>query len=115
MQEIKNKLTLVEIEEASLLVAKGYEYQNKEGKTRYTYNEVYYSDDERIYRKHTSEKGEFYYNVDLLDVVVETFKTKEGKVVSKTYPLSEVPYLAPCADEAKEEVLKNFLEFKLHR
>ncbi len=115
MEEIKNPMTKVEIEESSLLVTKGYEYQNKEGKTRYTFNEVYFTDGERVYRKHTSEKGEFYYNIDLMDVVVETFKTKDEKIVSKTYPLSEVPYLAKSADEVDEEVLKNFLSFKLHR
>ena len=40
---------------------------------------------------------------------------KDGTMGSKTYPLSDVPYLAPDADHVDEEVLKNYLSFKLHR
>ena len=40
---------------------------------------------------------------------------KDGTIGSKTYPLSEVPYLAFDADDANAEVLENYLKFKLHR
>ena len=40
---------------------------------------------------------------------------KDGTMGSKTYPLSDVPYLAPDSDHVDEEVLKNYLSFKLHR
>ena len=115
MEEVKNKITKVEIENYSLAITKGYEYTNKDGKVRYSYNDSYYVDGEKVCRKHSNEKGEFYYNVELMDVVIESFPMKDGNIGSKTYPLSEVPYLAPNADEANEEVLMNYLKFKVHR
>lgn len=115
MEEIKNKMVKVELNDCSLAVTKGYEYVNKEKQHRYTYNDTYYSEDGKITRKYSNDKGDFYYNVELIDVIVETFPKKDGTMGSKTYPLSEVPYLAASADEASEEVLKNYLAFKLHR
>ena len=115
MEEVKNKITKVEIDNYSLAITKGYEYTNKDGKHRYSYNDVYYVDGERVCRKHVNDKGDFYYNVELIDVVIETFPMKDGSQGSKTYPLSETPYLAANADEADEEVLMNYLKFKTHR
>ena len=66
-------------------------------------------------RKHSNDAGEHFYNVELIDVVIETFPMKTGQIGSKTYPLSETPYLAPSAEEASEEVLANYLNFKLHK
>jgi len=115
MEEIKNNVVKVEIGDSSIAVTKGYGYTNKDGKQRYSYNDTYYLDGEKTMRKHSNDAGDFYYNVELIDVVVETFPMKDGTVGSKTYPLSETPYLAPSASEANEEVLANFLKFKLHR
>jgi len=115
MEELVNKITKVELENYSLAIAKGYEYTNKDGKVRYSYNDVYYVDGEKVTRKHSNDKGDFYYNVTLMDVVIETFPMKDGSQGSKTYPLSEVPYLAPSAEEADAEVLMNYLRFKTHR
>ena len=115
MEEVKNKITKVSIGDYSLAVTKGYGYTNKNGDERYSYNESYLVDGDKTLRKHSNDKGEFYYNVELVDVVIEEFLMKDGNKGSKTYPLSEVPYLAKSADLADEEVLKNYLEFKLHR
>ncbi|MBR6071454.1 MAG: hypothetical protein IKP77_01310 [Acholeplasmatales bacterium] len=115
MEEIQNKVVKVVVDNNSLAVTKGYGYTNKDGKQRYSYNDVYYQDGERICRKHSNDAGDFYYNVQLVDVVVETFPMKDGSMGSKTYPLSEVPYLAESSDTASEEVLENYLKFKLHR
>lgn len=115
MEEIQNKVVKVTIDNNSLAVTKGYGYQTKDGKQRYSYNDVYYLEGETYKRKHSNESGDFYYNVQLIDVVIETFPMKDGTIGSKTYPLSEVPYLANDADSASEEVLENYLKFKLHR
>ena len=115
MEEIQNKVTKVEIDNSSIAITKGYGYTNKQGVQRYSYNDVYYVDGDRTCRKHSNEAGDFYYNVDLIDVVIETFPMKDGQVGSKTYPLSETPYLAESAETANEEVMLNFLKFKLHR
>lgn len=110
MEELRNELVKAEIDGSSLGVCKGYSYTNKDGKVRYAVNEVYYVNGDKVFRKHTTDAGEFYYNVDLVDVVVETYITKDGNPGSKTYPLSETPYLV-----ADQQVLENFLKFKLHR
>ena len=115
MEEIKNTIVKVQVKDNTLAVTKGYLYINKDGKERYTYNEVYYQDKDRICRKYSNEKGEFFYNIELVDVVVETYIMKDGTPGSKTYPLSETPYLATSADTADPQVLTNYLEFKLHR
>ena len=81
----------------------------------YTYNESYFVNGEKVFRKHSTENGEFYYNIELLDVVVESFVTKDGNKVTKVYPLSEVPYLAADANSVDPQVLTNYLQFKLHR
>ena len=116
MEEIKINNYKVEVENSSLTITKGYGYMNKENKQRYSALDVYYiGEDGKTFRKHSNEKGEFYYNVDLVDVVVETFPMKDGQIGSKTYPLSEVPYLAENSDNVNLEQLENFLKFKLHR
>ena len=115
MEEIQNKVVKVEIGDSSIAVTKGYGYVNKEGKQRYSYNDVYYQEGDKVMRKHSNDSGEHFYNVELIDVVVETFPMKAGQIGSKTYPLSETPYLAPTAEEASEEVLANYLNFKLHK
>jgi len=115
MEEIQNKLVKVEEGDYSLAITKGYEYVNKKGQHRYSYNDVYYLDDGKVKRKHSNESGDFYYNIDLIDIVIETFPMKDGATGSKSYPLSEVPYLAFDADDANEEVLINYLKFKIHR
>ena len=115
MEEIQNKIVKATEGEYSLAITKGYEYTNKEGKHRYSYNDVYYRDGDRTCRRNSNERGDFYYNVELIDVVIETFPMKDGSIGSKTYPLSEVPYLAFDADDANEEVLLNYLKFKIHR
>ncbi len=115
MEEIQNKVVKATQDNYSLAITKGYEYTNKDGKKRYSYNEVYYKDGDRICRKHSNDAGDHYYNIQLVDVVIETFPMKDGSIGSKTYPLSEVPYLAFDADDANEEVLANYLNFKVHR
>ena len=119
MEEIINNVVKAEVKteagEFSLAVTKGYEYTTKDGKHRYSYNTEYYKDGEKTLRKHENERGLNFYNVDLLDVVIETFPMKDGSIGSKTYPLSEVPYLAENADSASVEVLENYLKFKTHR
>lgn len=115
MEEIENRIVKATVGDYSLAITKGYEYTNKKGEHRYSYNEVYYKDGDRICRKHSNDAGDFYYNINLVDVVIETFPMKDGVMGSKTYPLSEVPYLAFDADDANEEVLENYLKFKLHR
>lgn len=115
MEELQNKITKVEIDNYSLAITKGYGYTNKDGKQRYSYNDTYYVDGERVCRKHSNDSGDFYYNITLVDVVIETFPMKDGQIGSKTYPLSEVPYLAENADSANEETLRNYLSFKIHR
>ena len=115
MEEVKNELIQVTIDNNTLGITKGYGYINKDGKQRYAYNEYYYKDGDRVCRKHTNEKGDFYYNIDLVDVVVETYQMKDGTMGSKTYLLSEVPYLAKDSDNVDTDVLTNYLMFKLHR
>ena len=115
MEELKNTMVKVQVNDCTIAITKGYEYVNKENKHRYTYNDVYYVEDGKVSRKYSNDRGDFYYNIDLIDVVVETVPMKDGTIGSKTYPLSEVPYLAKDADHVDEEVLKNFLSFKLHR
>ena len=119
MEEIINNVVKAEVKteagEFSLAVTKGYEYTTKDGKHRYSYNNEYYKDGEKTLRKHENERGLNFYNVELIDVVIETFPMKTGQIGSKTYPLSETPYLAPSAEEASEEVLANYLNFKLHK
>lgn len=115
MEELQNKITKVEDGDASLAITKGYGYTNKAGQQRYSYNDVYYTNGEKIYRKHESEKGISYFDVELIDVVVETFLMKDGNIGSKTYPLSETPYLATDVENIDTEALLNFLKFKLHR
>ena len=115
MEEIQNKIVKVTEGNSSLAITKGYHYTNKDGKERYTYNDTYYTNGTDTYRKHENDKGINFYKVDLIDVVVEEFPMKDGVMGSKTYPLSEVPYLAFDVDDANEEVLSNYLKFKLHR
>ena len=115
MEEIKNELVSVSYENNSLGITKGYGYVNKDGKQRYSFNEYYYKDADRICRKHSNERGEFYYNVDLIDVVVETYPLKDGTMITKVYPLSETAYLAKDASSVDTETLSNYLMFKLHR
>ena len=115
MNEIINKITKVEIENSSLAVTKGYEYTTKDGKKRYSYCDIYYEEDGKIKRKHSNDSGDFYYNIELVDIVIETFPLKDGNIGSKSYPLSEVPYLAQDAESADAAVLENYLKFKLHR
>lgn len=115
MEEIKNPIVKVQINDNTLAVTKGYLYVNKDGKQRYAFNDTYYQDGDRMCRKYSNDKGDYYYNIELVDVVVESFLMKDGNPGSKTYALSEVPYLAKSAEEADPEVLKNYLSFKLHR
>ena len=115
MEEVKYELKKVEVENNSLAITKGYSYLNKDGKQRYAYSDAYYVEGERVCRKHSNERGDFYYNVDLIDVVVETFVTKDGQNGSKVYPLEETPYLAKGYDDVDFETLTNYLKFKLHR
>ena len=65
--------------------------------------------------KFTNAIGDVYANVELIDVVVETFIMKDGTPGSKTYPLSEVPYLAEDSNHVNKDLLTSYLEFKLHR
>ena len=115
MEEIKNNVVKAEIDNYSLAVTKGYSYTNKDGKTRYSYNDVYYKDGDKILRKHENERGINFYTIELVDIVIETFPMKDNTIGSKSYPLSEVPYLCFDTDDANEEVLKNYLSFKIHR
>lgn len=117
MEELKNQLVSASYETSTLGVTKGYGFTTKDGKQRYTFNETYYvnPDNGIVFRKHTTDQGEFYYKVELLDVVVETFVTKDGNNGSKTYPLTEAPYLAENAESADATVLENYLKFKMHR
>ena len=115
MNEVKNNIVKVEEGESSLAIAKGYGYKNKEGKDRYSYNDTYYEENGNYLRKVSNERGQMFYNVDLIDVVIEEFPMKDGQKGSKTYPLSEVPYLAESSDNVDPEVLRNFLKFKQHR
>lgn len=115
MEEIQNKIVKAVVDNSSLAITKGYGYTNKDGVQRYSYNDVYYQDGDKVLRKHENERGINFYNIELVDVVIETFQMKDGSIGSKTYPLSEVPYLAENSDTASEEVLANFLKFKLHR
>ena len=115
MEEIINNVVKAVVDNSSLAITKGYEYATKDGKKRYSYNDVYYKEDGKIKRKHSNDAGDFYYNIELVDIVIETFPMKDGTIGSKSYPLSEVPYLAFDADDANAEVLENYLRFKLHR
>ena len=115
MEELKNTMVKVQVGDCTLGITKGYGYTNKENKHRYTYNETYYVEDGKVSRKYSNERGEHFYNIDLVDVVVETFPMKDGTMGSKTYPLSDVPYLAPDSDHVDEAVLKDYSSFKLHR
>lgn len=111
METIKNEMVKAEINGSSLAMCKGYGYTNKEGKQRYSCEEEYFLDNGQYYRKHSNEYGFNYYKVDLIDVVIETFPMKDGSMGSKTYPVSEVPYLSG----ADQTTLENYLSFKLHR
>lgn len=115
MEEIKNELLYASVEDCALGITKGYKYTNKEGKERYAFCEFYYTDGEKVCRKVSNERGEFYYTIELIDLVVETYIMKDGTKGSKTYPLSEVPYLAVDSNNVDVTVLENFLKFKLHR
>ncbi len=115
MEEIKNELVKVVVGDNSLAITQGYGYTNKDGKKRYSYNEAYYTDGDRICRKVVNERGEFYYNVELMPVVIETFIMKDGNVGSKTYPLSETPYLCEDPKNPNPTLLESYLQFKLHR
>lgn len=58
IEELENKMVKVTVGDNSLAITKGYQYTNKEGKTRYTYNDVYYVDGEQVSRKHSTERGD---------------------------------------------------------
>lgn len=116
MEEIKNEFKNVVIGTNTLAITKGYGYVNKEGKQRYSYNEVYFKDDDgNIMRQHKTDRGVSFYNVELIDLVIEEFTNKDGREVSISYPLSECPYLAESYETVDLKVLENFLSFKLHR
>ena len=72
MEEIINNVVKAQVGESSLAITKGYEYTTKDGKKRYSYNDVYYKDDGKIKRKHSNDAGDFYYNIELIDIVIES-------------------------------------------
>lgn len=111
MEEIINNKITAEYDGSSITVCKGYGYTNKDGKQRYSVNDVYYLNGDKTCRKHSNDMGDFFYNIELIDVVVETYKKADGTLGSKTYPLCETPYF----ENKTAEELQTYLMFKNHR
>ena len=111
MEKLENKITKVEIEDYSLAITKGYAYKTKDGKERFAYCDSYFQEGEQIFREHNGS----YFKIELQDIVIETFKMKDGGIGSKSYLLSETPYLANSSDEVDPSLLESFLRFKMHR